>query len=86
METSHTYTLPATFVLDAFSRGLNVGTLISSNKKQARIESTEEQINELFSDAAYYSSESKYLGSDFKSICQSAAATMASILKQMKNQ
>jgi hypothetical protein len=83
METN-AYTLPLTFVLDAFSRDLNIGTLISTNKKQARIEATEEQINELFFDAQYYASESKYLGSDCKNICQSAKATMTSIMKQMR--
>lgn len=81
METT-TYTLPLTFVLDSLSRDLNIGTLISSNKKHAKVEATEEQINELLSDAEYYASEAKYLGADFRSICQSAKSTVAAILKQ----
>lgn len=84
MEATKTYTLPLTFVMDSFSRDLNIGTLVSTNKKQARIEATEEQINELFFDAEYYASESKYLGTGMKSICQSAKATMTSIMKQMR--
>lgn len=84
MET-RTYILPLTFVLDAFSRDINIGTLISSNKKQARIEATEEQIDELFFDAQFYASEAKEFGADFKSICESAKATMTSIMKQINN-
>lgn len=84
MESTSTYTLPATFVLDAVSRNLNIGTVISCNKKQVRIEATEEQIDELFFDAQFYASEAKEFGADFKSICQSAKATMTSIMKQMR--
>lgn len=79
-----TYTLPATFVLDAISRDLEIGTLIDCNKRQARIEATEEQIAELLSDAEYYVSEQRYLGSDFRGLCQSAKATVQAIAKQKK--
>lgn len=83
METK-TYTVPKTFTADALSRDLNIGTVISSNNKQIKLEATEEQIEELFFDAQFYVSEAKEFGADFKSICQSAKATMASIMKQMK--
>jgi hypothetical protein len=76
------YTLPLTFVLDALSRDLNIGTIISSNKKQAKVEASEEQINELLSDATYYAEEARFFGSDYRSICQSAKATATAIIKQ----
>lgn len=84
MDTKKIYILPGIFTMDAASRDLNIGTVISCNKKQARLEATQEQIDELFFDAQYYASEKKYLGSDFKSICQSAQATMTAIMKQVR--
>jgi len=79
-----TYVLPKTFVMDSLARDLDIGVIQTQNKTRVTLAATDTQIAELLSDAEYYATEARYMGSDYRALGRSALATVNAIRRQVQ--
>ena len=77
--TTTEYNVPSRFYWDHVERDLPGGTIVSESTRQVRVLLTSDQAADLRSDAAYYETEWQSMGSEYRGLGRSAAATVEAI-------
>lgn len=74
--------LPPRFYWDHVARDLPPGNLVKETKESVVVSMRSSELDELISDALYYSEERAAFGPEYFGLCASAAATVRAINKQ----